>query len=114
MPTSFRSAAWSSREFAKNVVAAGRCILRGFGGAFPGVRVMGPCMAMGIGLPLTALDLAGSGSVHQIRHGADAPARRRKCREEHYRWSGGDPARPGRGRREEDEGGDLPIAPDRS
>jgi flavin-dependent dehydrogenase len=49
---------------ADNLVAAGRCI-DGDTAALSSVRVMGPCMAMGAAAA-HALDLAGSGSVHQI------------------------------------------------
>lgn len=51
-----------------NVVAAGRCIDADVA-ALSSVRVMGPCIAMGAAAA-HALDLAGSGSVHQI----DVPA----------------------------------------
>jgi hypothetical protein len=47
-----------------NVVAAGRCIDADVS-ALSSVRVMGPCIAMGAAAA-HALDLAGSGSVHQI------------------------------------------------
>jgi 2-polyprenyl-6-methoxyphenol hydroxylase-like FAD-dependent oxidoreductase len=49
---------------ADNVVAAGRCIDADTA-ALSSVRVMGPCMAMGAAAA-HALDLAGTGSVHQI------------------------------------------------
>jgi 2-polyprenyl-6-methoxyphenol hydroxylase-like FAD-dependent oxidoreductase len=49
---------------ADNIVAAGRCI-DADKAALSSVRVMGPCMAMGAAAA-HALDLAGSGSVHQI------------------------------------------------
>ncbi|MAF46744.1 MAG: FAD-dependent oxidoreductase [Rhodospirillales bacterium] len=49
---------------ADNLVAAGRCI-DGDVAALSSVRVMGPCMAMGAAAA-QALDLAGSGSIHQI------------------------------------------------
>lgn len=49
---------------ADNLVAAGRCI-DGDVAALSSVRVMGPCIAMGAAAA-HALDLAGSGSVHQI------------------------------------------------
>jgi 2-polyprenyl-6-methoxyphenol hydroxylase-like FAD-dependent oxidoreductase len=49
---------------ADNVVAAGRCI-DADSAALASVRVMGPCMAMGAAAA-HALDLAGTGSVHQI------------------------------------------------
>jgi hypothetical protein len=45
-----------------NLVAAGRCV-DGDAAALSSVRVMGPCAAMGAGAA-HALDLAGSGSVH--------------------------------------------------
>ena len=51
-----------------NMVAAGRCI-DGDVAALSSVRVMGPCIAMGAAAA-HALDLAGSGSVHQIDPGA--------------------------------------------
>ena len=47
-----------------NVVAAGRCI-DGDAAALSSVRVMGPCIAMGAAAA-HALDLTGSGSVHEI------------------------------------------------
>jgi hypothetical protein len=53
---------------ADNIVAAGRCIDADTA-ALSSVRVMGPCIAMGAAAA-HALDLAGSGSVHQI----DVPA----------------------------------------
>jgi flavin-dependent dehydrogenase len=49
---------------ADNVAAAGRCI-DGDAAALSSVRVMGPCIAMGAAAA-HALDLAGSGSVHEI------------------------------------------------
>jgi len=49
---------------ADNMVAVGRCI-DGDPAALSSVRVMGPCMAQGMAAA-NALDLAGSGSVHQI------------------------------------------------
>jgi hypothetical protein len=49
---------------ADNVVAAGRCI-DADNAALSSVRVMGPCIAMGAAAA-HALDLAGTGSVHQI------------------------------------------------
>jgi hypothetical protein len=53
---------------ADNLVAAGRCI-DGDVAALSSVRVMGPCIAMGAAAS-HALDLAGSGSVHQLDIGA--------------------------------------------
>src|SRR5262249_52057715 len=55
-----------------NLAAAGRCV-DGDVAALSSVRVMGPCIAMGAAAA-HALDLAGSGSVHQI----DATALRRR------------------------------------
>jgi hypothetical protein len=49
---------------ADNLVATGRCI-DADSAALSSVRVMGPCIAMGAAAA-HALDLAGSGSVHQI------------------------------------------------
>ena len=49
---------------ADNILAAGRCI-DGDATALSSVRVMGPCIAMGAAAA-HALDLAGTGSVHQI------------------------------------------------
>ncbi len=49
---------------ADNIVAAGRCI-DADNAALSSVRVMGPCIAMGAAAA-HSLDLAGSGSVHQI------------------------------------------------
>lgn len=60
---------------ADNLVAAGRCI-DGDVAALSSVRVMGPCIAMGAAAA-HVLDLAGSGSVHQI----DATALRHRLRD---------------------------------
>jgi hypothetical protein len=49
---------------ADNIVAAGRCV-DGDVQALSAIRVMGPCIAMGTAAA-HALDLAGSGPVHQI------------------------------------------------
>ena len=49
---------------ADNLVAAGRCI-DADPVALSAVRVMGPCIAMGTAAA-HALDIAGSGSVHQL------------------------------------------------
>jgi len=69
---------------ADNLVAAGRC-MDGDAAALSSVRVMGPCMAMGMAAA-HALDLAGSGSVHQI----DAAALRDRVKDnveaKVYRW----------------------------
>ena len=53
---------------ADNVVAAGRCI-DADNAALSSERVMGPCIAMGAAAA-HALDIAGTGSVHQINLGA--------------------------------------------
>jgi len=49
---------------ADNLVAAGRCV-DGDAAALSSVRVMGPCVAMGAGAA-HALDLAGTGSLHDV------------------------------------------------
>ena len=49
---------------ADNVVATGRCV-DADSHALSAVRVMGPCIAMGTAAAY-ALDLAGSGAVHQV------------------------------------------------
>lgn len=49
---------------AHNLVAAGRCV-DGDAAALSSVRVMGPCVAMGAGAA-HALDLAGTGSLHDV------------------------------------------------
>jgi hypothetical protein len=49
---------------ADNIVAAGRCVDADVS-ALSAIRVMGPCIAMGTAAA-HALDLAGTGSVHQI------------------------------------------------
>ncbi|WP_238366484.1 FAD-dependent oxidoreductase [Mesobacterium pallidum] len=71
-------------EGCDNLVAAGRCI-DADSAALSSVRVMGPCMAMGMAAA-HALDLAGTGSVHQI----DMSEMRRRVADnverEHYRW----------------------------
>jgi hypothetical protein len=51
---------------ADNIVVAGRCV-DGDSHALSAVRVMGPCMAMGMAAA-HALDLAGKESVHEIDH----------------------------------------------
>ncbi|MBU0642299.1 MAG: FAD-dependent oxidoreductase [Alphaproteobacteria bacterium] len=71
-------------ESCDNMVAAGRCI-DADSAALSSVRVMGPCIAMGMAAA-HALDIVGTGSVHQIdlremhRRIADNVER------EHYRW----------------------------
>jgi hypothetical protein len=68
-----------------NVVAAGRCI-DADSAALSSVRVMGPCIAMGMAAA-HALDLAGSGSVQQI----DMERMRARVADnvdkQHYRWN---------------------------
>lgn len=68
-----------------NVAAAGRCI-DADSAALSSVRVMGPCIAMGMAAA-NALDLAGTGSVHQI----DLVALRERVSDnvekKHYRWT---------------------------
>jgi hypothetical protein len=49
---------------ADNIVAAGRCVDADLS-ALSAIRVMGPCIAMGAAAA-HALDLAGSGSVHEV------------------------------------------------
>jgi hypothetical protein len=49
---------------ADNIVAAGRCVDADLS-ALSAIRVMGPCIAMGAAAA-HALDLAGTGSVHEV------------------------------------------------
>ena len=73
-----------------NVVAAGRCI-DADNAALSSVRVMGPCIAMGAAAA-KALDLAGTGSVHQIDIAAlkaSATTRAQRQRHEIARLSAG-------------------------
>jgi 2-polyprenyl-6-methoxyphenol hydroxylase-like FAD-dependent oxidoreductase len=67
-----------------NVVAAGRCI-DADNAALSSVRVMGPCIAMGAAAA-KALDLAGTGSVHQIDIAALAERVRDNVESKHMRW----------------------------
>ena len=67
-----------------NVVAAGRCI-DADNAALSSVRVMGPCIAMGAAAA-KALDLAGTGSVHQIDIAALAARVRDNVETKHMRW----------------------------
>ena len=53
---------------ADNIVAAGRCVDADVS-ALSAIRVMGPCIAMGAAAA-HALDLAGTGAVHEIDHAA--------------------------------------------
>ena len=66
-------------------MAAGRCI-DGDAAALSSVRVMGPCMAMGAAAA-HALDLAGSGSVHQIDPAALQARVTDNVEAKVYRWS---------------------------
>jgi len=70
---------------ADNIVAAGRCI-DADKAALSSVRVMGPCMAMGAAAA-HALDLAGSGSVHQIDLAALNARVKDNVEAKVYRWS---------------------------
>jgi hypothetical protein len=70
---------------ADNLVAAGRC-MDGDVAALSSVRVMGPCMAMGMAAA-HALDLAGSGSVHQIDPAALRSRVRDNIEGRVYRWT---------------------------
>jgi 2-polyprenyl-6-methoxyphenol hydroxylase-like FAD-dependent oxidoreductase len=67
-----------------NVVAAGRCI-DADNAALSSVRVMGPCIAMGAAAA-NALDLAGTGSVHQIDISALGMRVRDNVETKHMRW----------------------------
>ncbi len=77
---------------AQNVVAAGRCI-DADSAALSSVRVMGPCMAMGMAAA-HALDLAGSGSVQQIDMDRMRERVSDNVERRHYRWSEEQLARP--------------------
>ncbi|HXE87467.1 MAG TPA: FAD-dependent oxidoreductase, partial [Hyphomicrobiaceae bacterium] len=70
---------------ADNLVAAGRC-MDGDAAALSSTRVMGPCMAMGMAAA-HALDLAGSGSVHQIDLAALNARVKDNVEAKVYRWS---------------------------
>ncbi len=69
---------------AHNLVAAGRCIDADIS-ALSSVRVMGPCIAMGMAAA-QALDLAGSGSVQQIDPEALRARVHDNVEKQHYRW----------------------------
>jgi hypothetical protein len=69
---------------ADNLVAAGRC-MDGDAAALSSTRVMGPCMAMGMAAA-HALDLAGSGSVHQIDLAALKARVKDNVEARVYRW----------------------------
>ncbi|WP_105383904.1 FAD-dependent oxidoreductase [Neorhizobium alkalisoli] len=68
-----------------NVAAAGRCI-DADSAALSSVRVMGPCIGMGMAAA-NALDLAGTGSVHQIDLAALRERVSDNVEKKHYRWS---------------------------
>ncbi|MGK6317643.1 FAD-dependent oxidoreductase [Neorhizobium sp. DT-125] len=68
-----------------NVAAAGRCI-DADSAALSSVRVMGPCIAMGMAAA-NALDLAGTGSVHQIDLAALRERVSDNVEKKHYRWT---------------------------
>lgn len=69
---------------ADNLVAAGRC-MDGDAAALSSTRVMGPCMAMGMAAA-HALDIAGSGSVHQIDTAALRARVKDNVEAKVYRW----------------------------
>lgn len=72
-------------EECDNVAAAGRCI-DADSAALSSVRVMGPCIGMGMAAA-NALDLAGTGSVHQIDLSALRERVSDNVEKKHYRWS---------------------------
>ncbi|WP_105373547.1 FAD-dependent oxidoreductase [Neorhizobium huautlense] len=72
-------------EECDNVAAAGRCI-DADSAALSSVRVMGPCIGMGMAAA-NALDLAGTGSVHQIDLAALRERVSDNVEKKHYRWS---------------------------
>ncbi|CDZ68430.1 Invasion protein IbeA [Neorhizobium galegae bv. orientalis] len=69
-----------------NVAAAGRCV-DADSAALSSIRVMGPCIAMGMAAA-NALDLAGTGSVHQIDRDALRERVSDNVEKKHYRWTG--------------------------
>lgn len=74
-----------------NVVAAGRCI-DADSAALSSVRVMGPCIAMGMAAAY-ALDLARGGSVQNIDVAAMRERVKDNVEQHHYRWSEADLAK---------------------
>ncbi|MFB9948841.1 FAD-dependent oxidoreductase [Rhizobium puerariae] len=68
-----------------NVAAAGRCI-DADSAALSSVRVMGPCIGMGMAAA-NALDLAGTGSVHQVDLAALRERVSDNVEKKHYRWT---------------------------
>ncbi|MGH1331757.1 MAG: FAD-dependent oxidoreductase [Paracoccaceae bacterium] len=71
-------------EGCDNMLAAGRCI-DADNAALSSVRVMGPCIAMGMAAA-HALDLAGDGSVHQIDMDAMRTRVADNVERQHFRW----------------------------
>jgi hypothetical protein len=69
-----------------NIAAAGRCV-DADSAALSSIRVMGPCIAMGMAAA-NALDLAGTGSVHQIDRDALRERVSDNVEKKHYRWTG--------------------------
>ncbi|WP_105402223.1 FAD-dependent oxidoreductase [Neorhizobium sp. T7_12] len=68
-----------------NIAAAGRCV-DADSAALSSIRVMGPCIAMGMAAA-NALDLAGTGSVHQIDRDALRERVSDNVEKKHYRWA---------------------------
>lgn len=68
-----------------NIAAAGRCV-DADSAALSSIRVMGPCIAMGMAAA-NALDLAGTGSVHQIDRDALRERVSDNVEKKHYRWT---------------------------
>ena len=68
-----------------NIAAAGRCV-DADSAALSSIRVMGPCIAMGMAAA-NALDLAGTGSVHQIDPHALRERVSDNVEKKHYRWT---------------------------
>ncbi|MCQ1851659.1 FAD-dependent oxidoreductase [Neorhizobium galegae] len=68
-----------------NIAAAGRCV-DADSAALSSIRVMGPCIAMGMAAA-NALDLAGTGSVHQIDRDVLRERVSDNVEKKHYRWT---------------------------
>ena len=68
-----------------NIAAAGRCV-DADSAALSSIRVMGPCIAMGMAAA-NALDLAGTGSVHQIDLAALRERVSDNVEKKQYRWT---------------------------
>ena len=75
-----------------NVVAAGRCI-DADSAALSSVRVMGPCIAMGMAAA-HALDLAEDGNVHRVDLDALRARVHDNVEKQHYRWTEAELANP--------------------